>query len=177
MPLEAASMALLRIVHAASLPDPGELARRLENGELTIGGASGQTADSTGEQPPLLSLPSTFNELIELLGQKGKHLLAQKLHDAVGLVRYAPPDLVIRPTQKLEADFARDLGGALKAITGEAWSISIAEGPSEPSLLEQEKVAKKAERDAIMTQPIVQAAFEAFPDAELIEYSAASNGA
>ncbi|MGE0773796.1 MAG: DNA polymerase III subunit gamma/tau [Sphingomonadaceae bacterium] len=177
MPLEAASMALLRIVHAASLPDPGELARRLENGEIIAGPASAEPANASGEQQPLLSLPDTFNGLIELLTRKGRHLLAQKLHDAVGLVRYAPPDLVIRPTQKLEADFARDLGGALKAITGEAWSISIAEGPSEPSLLEQEKSAKQAEQDAIMTQPIVQAAFEAFPDAELIEYSAASNGA
>ena len=170
-------MALLRIVHAASLPDPGELARRLENGEIIAGPASAEPANSPGDQQPLLSLPDNFNGLIELLTQKGRHLLAQKLHDAVGLVRYAPPDLVIRPTQKLEADFARDLGGALKAITGEAWSISIAEGPSEPSLLEQEKSAKQAEQDAIMTQPIVQAAFEAFPDAELIEYSAASNRA
>ncbi len=92
-------------------------------------------------------------------------------------MRYAPPDLVIRPTQKLEADFARDLAAALKLATNQAWSISIADGPSQPSLLEQEKAAGERERDTILARPVVQAAFEAFPDAELIEYSAGSNGA
>jgi len=179
MPLEAAEMALLRIVHASSLPDPGELARRLANGEgaRMSPPAPAPSASVAEEQRPLLKLPSDFKGLIALLESGGKYWLAQKLHDAVGLVRYAPPDLVIRPTQKLEADFARELAAALKAVTGEPWSISIADGPSEPSLLDQEKASTQAERDAVMTLPVVQAAFEAFPDAELIEYSAGSNGA
>ena len=172
-------MALLRIVHASSLPDPGELARRLANGEgvRMSPPAPAPSASAAEEQRPLLKLPSDFKGLIALLESGGKYWLAQKLHDAVGLVRYAPPDLVIRPTQKLEADFARELAAALKAVTGEPWSISIADGPSEPSLLDQEKASTQAERDAVMTLPVVQAAFEAFPDAELIEYSAGSNGA
>ena len=33
MPLEAAEMALLRIVHAAELPDPAELLKRMGNGK------------------------------------------------------------------------------------------------------------------------------------------------
>src|SRR5687768_15069988 len=33
MPLEAAEMALLRVIHAADLPDPGQLAEQLANGE------------------------------------------------------------------------------------------------------------------------------------------------
>ncbi len=177
MPLEAAEMALLRIVHAASLPDPGELARRLSNGEVAVTGAAALPAAASDEQAPLLRLPPDFKSLIDDLENGGKHLLAQKLHDAVGLVRYAPPDLVIRPTQKLESDFARDLGTALKLITGQAWSISIADGPSQPSLLDQERATTQAEREAVMASPVVQAAFEAFPDAELIDYSLASNGA
>ena len=177
MPLEAAEMALLRIVHASSLPDPGELARRVASGESFAAGTAQAPTATAEEQQPLLALPDSFNGLISLLEKSGKHWLAQKLHDAVGLVRYAPPDLVIRPTQKLEADFARDLGAALKIATGEAWSISIADGPSEPSLLEKEKAADQAQHDAIMALPVVQAAFEAFPDAELITYNIASNGA
>ena len=178
MPLEAAEMALLRVVHASSLPDPGELARRLASGEgVTPSAQVGPTSTASDEQPPLLSFPDNFKEMIGLLDKNGKALIAQQLHDFVGLVRYAPPDLVIRPTRSLGSDFARDLSTALKAATGHAWSISIADGPSEPSLLEQEKTASAAEREAIMALPVVQAAFEAFPDAELIDYSAASNGA
>uniref|UniRef100_UPI00037BFA84 DNA polymerase III subunit gamma/tau n=1 Tax=Rhizorhabdus wittichii TaxID=160791 RepID=UPI00037BFA84 len=36
MPIEAAEMALLRVVHASQLPDPGELARRLASGDLNL---------------------------------------------------------------------------------------------------------------------------------------------
>lgn len=178
MPYEAAEMALLRVVHAASLPDPGELARRLASGEVTTVPASAPGAPpAADEQPPLLSLPPDFKTMVDLLDRSGRALIAQQLHDFVGLVRYAPPDLVIRPTRSLGSDFARDLGAALKAATGQPWSIAIADGPSQPSLLEQEKAANDAERAAVMELPVVQAAFEAFPDAELIEYSTASNGA
>jgi len=177
MPFEAAEMALLRIVHASTLPDPGELARKLASGETLGSGPAAPAIPVADEQPPLLSLPADFKALIGLLDRGGKALIAQQLHDFVGLVRYAPPDLVIRPTRSLGADFARELGAALKTLTGQAWSISIADGPSEPSLLDQEKAADAAERDAILALPVVQAAFEAFPDAELIEYSTASNGA
>jgi DNA polymerase-3 subunit gamma/tau len=179
MPLEAAEMALLRIVHASSLPDPGELARRLASGQAVPvpPAASAPPPPMAEEQQPLLRMPPDFKGLIALLESGGKYWLAQKLHDAVGLVRYAPPDLVIRPTQKLEADFARELAAALKIATSQPWSISIADGPSEPSLLDQEKASAQTERDSIMALPVVQAAFEAFPEAELIEYSAGSNGA
>jgi DNA polymerase-3 subunit gamma/tau len=43
LPIEACEMALLRVIHAASLPDPGELARRLA-GEGAGGPANGQMA-------------------------------------------------------------------------------------------------------------------------------------
>jgi DNA polymerase-3 subunit gamma/tau len=178
MPFETAEMALLRIVHAATLPDPGDLARRLASGDTVAAPPAPAIPPAPAvDEPPLLALPADFKAMVDMLDRNGKALISQQLHDFVGLVRYAPPDLVIRPTRTLGSDFARDLGAALKAITGQAWSISIADGPSQPSLLEQENAASDAERDAVMALPVVQAAFEAFPDAELIEYSTASNGA
>jgi DNA polymerase-3 subunit gamma/tau len=177
MPQEAAEMALLRIVYASSLPDPGELARKLANGEAISGAGSAPPLSppnsSEPEQAPLLKLPATFPAMIDALDKGGKALLAQQLHDFVGLVRYEAPDLVIRPLKPFSSDFIRELGGALKAVTGTTWAVSIAEGPSEPSLLQQEQACETAARDAILASPVVQAAFEAFPNAELIDYSPA----
>ena len=181
MPLEAAEMALLRIVHASSLPDPGELARRLANGEAGAPSAGGAAPGVSASQPSpsassapaaAISHPSSFRALVEHLDGNGKPLLAQQLHDYVGLVRYAPPALVVKPLRPLGADFARDLAAALRAVTGEIWDVATDDGPAEPSLLEQEQAVRQAERDAIMAMPLVRAAFEAFPDAELIDYSA-----
>ena len=43
--------------------------------------------------------------------------------------------------------------------------------PSEPSLLDQEKMAEERARAAVLDDPGVRAAFEAFPDAELESYA------
>jgi DNA polymerase-3 subunit gamma/tau len=170
VPLQAAEMALLRIVHASQLPDPGELARKLANGVGVAAGAPGAPPPAEVQQP-LLALPADFPALVDLLANRGRAQLAQQLHDYVGLVRYAPPDLVIRPSRPLGAEFARDLGAALKALTERNWEVTIADGPAEPTLLDQEKGRENAARDAILAAPVVKAAFEAFPDAELVEYS------
>lgn len=177
MPLEAAEMALLRIVYASTLPDPGELARRLADGGVTSGEARGTAPPSEGggrrEPEGATAPPTDFRALIAQLDRGGKALMAQQLHDFVGLVRFAPPELVLKPMRPLGADFSRDLAAALKSATGANWNISLSDGPSEPSLLDQEKMAAEAERASIMALPVVKAAFEAFPDAELIDYSVA----
>jgi DNA polymerase-3 subunit gamma/tau len=92
------------------------------------------------------------------------------LHDFVGLISYAPLDLAIRPSKPLPADFLRDLGGALKALTGTAWQVRASDEPAAPSLLDQEKGAAERLRQEVLDAPLVKAAFEAFPEAELAGY-------
>ena len=187
LPIEAAEMALLRIVYASTLPDPGELARRLANGEAMSASAppssggeiSGGQAPAEVRQPLLAhpKPPAAFEDLERAVNAK-RPLLAQQLHDYVGLVRYEPPELVVRPNRPLPADFARDLTAVLRDIYGIRWDVAIADGPAEPSLLEKQKAAENAARDAILATPVVKAAFEAFADAELEGYTPAeANGA
>ena len=170
LPREAAEMALLRIVHASQLPDPGELMRRIASGEALVGAAPSTPAASE-TQASLLALPADFRALHDLLLQKGRHILARQLHDDVCLVRYQPPELVLRPVRLLDSNFVRELSGAIREATNTAWTVSIADGPGEPSLLEQEKAIETAARDAILGSPVVRAALEAFPGAELIRYT------
>jgi DNA polymerase-3 subunit gamma/tau len=59
----------------------------------------------------------------------------------------------------------------LKALTGTNWTVEASDGEAEPSLLEQEKMAADALRQSVLDEPIVKAAFEAFPDAELADYT------
>ena len=163
-PHQAVDMALLRVIHASQLPDPGELARQLASrGGVAAPAASGTT---TAAAPP-----ADFAALIKLLESGGKALMAQQLHDHTGLVNFAPPELALRATRPLPSDFARDLGSALKGLTGTNWQVSLTDAPSAPSLLDQEAAVEADARAAILAQPAVRAAFEAFPDAELIDYS------
>jgi len=168
-PFEAAEMALLRVIHAAELPDPGELAARLAGAEGTAPAPA--DAPKAETQGALLRAPAAFPDLVDLLGKSGKVHLAQQLHDFVGLVRYAPPELVVRPLKPLAGDFPRDLAAALKSVTGAAWRVRAADEPAEPSLLERETEAADALRRDVLEAPAVKAAFEAFPDAELAGFA------
>jgi DNA polymerase-3 subunit gamma/tau len=191
LPREAADMALLRIVHASQMPDPADLMRRIASGEVLAAPAAAaapaadtqasllQTAAAplAAAPPPAPAFPADFRALHDALVRGNHHLIAQRLHDFVGLVRYAPPDLVVRRTGPLPADFARDLAAALKAISGTTWEVTFTEGTSEASLLDQERALETAARDEILASPIVRASFEAFPDAELIGYTAEQRSA
>jgi len=169
-PLEAAEMALLRVIHASDLPDPGELAAKLASGETVA--APVAPAASQGEgQGALLAMPESFPAMIKALEANGNAHLAQQLHDYIGLVSYAPPELVIRPAKPLSGDFVRDLAGALKAATGATWQVRAVDAPAAPSLLEQDKAAADRLRQDVLDSPAVKAAFESFPDAELVGFA------
>ena len=163
-PREAAEMALLRLIHAADMPDPATMMARLNGNEATAAGAAVPGAPS---QAPAARLPADFRALIGLLEAQGKHSLAVQLHDQVGLVRYAPPELVLKPLRPLGGDWPRDLGTALKGATGAAWQVSLSDEAGEPSLLDQEKIAEQRVRAEVLADPGVRSVMDAFPDAEL----------
>jgi DNA polymerase-3 subunit gamma/tau len=173
-PREAAMMALLRLIHAADLPDPATVLSRL-SGEAATAAPAPATAPAASSGPAA-QLPADFPSLIQLLEKRGKHQLAVQLHDQVGLVRFAPPELVLKPTRPLGTDWPRDLTAALKDATGKAWQVSLSDEQGEPSLLDQEKMAEERVRSEVLADPAVRAAFEAFPDATL-ESFASTKGA
>jgi len=167
-PREAAEMALLRLIHAAELPDPAALLTKLSG---QTGAVSGQDAPSSAARGPSATVPQDFRSLIKALESAGKHQLALQLHDQVGLVRYAPPELALRPTRPLGGDWPRELAAALKSLTGSNWQVTLSDEPGDPSLLDQEKMAEERVRAEVLADPNVSAVIDAFPDSELETYS------
>src|SRR5207245_2943203 len=72
-PREAAEMALLRLIHAADLPDPATLLAKL-SGEGAAAASSAAPVDKPSG--PSARLPADFSALIQRLEQGGKHQLA-----------------------------------------------------------------------------------------------------
>ena len=175
-PREAAAMALLRLIHAADLPDPAALLAQLTR-EGGAGAAMAATpARASAAAAPVSSSPASFAELVRRLDESGKRILAQQLHDQVGVVRFAPPELVLKPTRPLGSDWSRELAAALKSLTGTQWQVTLSDEPSEPSLLDQEKISQERARAEVLADPAVRAALDAFPDATL-ESHASTKGA
>jgi DNA polymerase-3 subunit gamma/tau len=167
-PREAAEMALLRLIHAADLPDPASLLARLSGQGAEAASAAAPAAKFSG---PSASIPTDFPALVKHLEQAGKHQLALQLHDQVGLVRYAPPEIALKPMRPLGGDWPRQLALELKAATGASWQVSLSDEAGEPSLLDQEKMAEERVRADVLADPNVRAVMDAFPDAELESYS------
>jgi DNA polymerase-3 subunit gamma/tau len=167
-PREAAEMALLRLIHAADMPDPATMIAKLNGEGAAVIAPSSSSPKSSG---PTARTPGDFAALVKVIEQSGKHLLAQQLHDQIGLVRYAPPELVLKPMRPLGGDWPRDLALALKSATGSSWQVSLSDEPGEPSLLDQEKMAEERVRADVLADPNVRAVMDAFPDSELESFS------
>jgi len=177
-PHAACEMALLRLVHAASMPDPLELARMIRDGAAGQGAGASEAQAPATEAPlamaepaapvaeePDTGFPADFPALVERVRTKYA-TLAYDLENDFRLVRYAPPALALKPSRPIDL---RDLIKAVETVTGQRWEIELSEGPAEPSLHEQRQAAKQARDDAMRATPIVAAALEAFPGAQLVD--------
>jgi DNA polymerase III, subunit gamma and tau len=169
LPIESCEMALLRVMHAATMPDPGEIARLLREG----GAAQGSAMPAHGGSPnashqPSATLPRTMEEVVALV-DKRKPSLANHLHDCTALVALDPPVIALRLTHGwTQGDFRRDVEQALNAATpGTRWTVRLEEEGGDPTLQDQQRMARNAERTEIMETPVVKAALAAFPAAEL----------
>ena len=179
LPIETAEMALLRVVHARSLPDPGELARQLTSGSPPVPSANlaAPTPTPAPAQESSTNLPQDFAALVAMLEEQGNHLLAVRLAHGARIVSYAPPEIVFSGTRPIAADTLADAASALRAATGTAWKLSLLDAPGEPTLKEAADALAEAERQAVLASPLVKAALEAFPDAELIDWPKKRNNA
>jgi DNA polymerase-3 subunit gamma/tau len=167
-PTEAATMALLRLIHASELPDPSALIGILQGDQPAT---AARQVPAAAPSAPTASLPADFPALVAFLEKSGRNQVALQLHDQVGLVRYVPGELAVKPLKPLGADWPRGLAEVLKSVTGTKWAVSIADDGAQPSLLEQEKMAEERVRADVLADPNVRAAMDAFPDAELESFS------
>ncbi len=193
VPLQAAEMALLRLIHASDLPDPAELVKRLQEGRdvpaaprLPGAGSDGPRAEAPApapappasfEPPPRATpeftpLPDDFEALVALFRDRMEPRLAHLLSDELRLVAYAPPALTLSHDSRQSREQLAMIGKRLAEWTGTAWQVTLASEGGGPTLHEAERAADAARRDAARTDPLVQALFAQFPDAELTDVAA-----
>ncbi|PKB25126.1 DNA polymerase-3 subunit gamma/tau [Novosphingobium kunmingense] len=171
-PLVAAKMALLRILHASDMPDPGALVKRLEIMAASGFSAPASAPDSAPAQAePVASGDAEWRALVETVDQSGQLRLAQVMRDWVRVIELKPLELLYALAPGYAGDPNAELRDALLRATGERWQVSRGEGEGAPTLREQAEAIKLAEHEAMMRHPLVEAAFAAFPDAQLIEES------
>ena len=167
-PLIALRMALLRTLHAGQMPDPGKLAKKIET--LAEAGPVRQAADegSAVAEAPQASLD--WQELVDAIDASGLMQEASIMRLQVRVVELADGVLRFGRDAKFSDDVIPVLKEALHRHTGKRWTVEeVAGGAGAPSLVEVQVSERDAAAVATRNHPLVKAALDAFPQAELID--------
>ncbi len=185
----AAEMVLIRLCHAADLPPPGELVRRLSSaapaavaaspstpapapapapsGPVASGGAAlARAMPAASPAPTDAPRLSGWRDVVALAAGREPLLHAILLH-AAHLVRFAPPVIELRPEPDAPRDLAARLSRLLQDATGRRWTIALSTDEGEPTLAQQRAAAEAARHNAAAEHPLVRAILAAFPGATI----------
>ncbi len=168
-PLIAAQMSLLRVMHAADMPDPGALAKKLDD-MLASGVAPVARGEGGGTTPgPSAAAAPDWEALVARVDAAGHLRVAQIMRDWIRVIDLMPGRLIYSLVPGIALDPAPELRDALLKATGERWQVEQGAGEGAPSLLEREEARKAQAADALLRDPLVAAAFAAFPQAEIVD--------
>ncbi|MCA0977148.1 DNA polymerase III subunit gamma/tau [Qipengyuania flava] len=170
-PLVSARMALLRVLHASSMPDPGRLAKKLEElaarAPAPAPSAGGNAGEGSGSAP---SAALDWEELVEKVSAAGKLQAESIMRLQIRPINVEHGKLVYARDARYSDAIEPVLKDALYAITETRWQLETGD-PSlaRPSMEEERQAKAEAAKAAMREHPMVKAVEAAFPDAEMIE--------
>ncbi len=191
-PLEALEMAMLRIVHAGTMPDPDDLARLLtERNEPAIRPSlsapvvaqAAPTADRMEivDTAPVSNVAApdvsmTIESIAATLSRGGELMLGSLLRREGRLVSAANDRLVLQRCAAIGEVEAAQIAAAWQRATRFALAVELADSGGAPTLGEQTAAEDAAQDELLRQHPLVKAAFAVFPEAELVRMPRAANG-
>ncbi len=186
-PLVAAQMALLRILHAVDMPDPGSLVKKLEDlaarapapspapsaGAPGEGAPVGTIAHAAPAAPTAAISPemqsARWDSLVDEVEHSGGPTVANIMRMQVRVVELAPGKLHYALAPGFREDISGVLRDGLAKATGQRWEVVRSESGGVPTIVERAEADQVAAAQALRAAPLVEATLAAFPGAELIE--------
>ncbi|NKJ01523.1 DNA polymerase III subunit gamma/tau [Novosphingobium sp. SG707] len=172
-PLVAAEMALLRCLHAADMPDPGQLVKKLEG---LAAQAVALPPSAPGEPAQAPATPAMeWRQLVEHVEHYSIPMGAM-MRGQVRVVELSPARLVFEQAPGFAMNIVEDLRKILREVTGDLWEVEQRSEGGQPTLMEVEAKAREAQVSQRQQSPLMQAALAAFPGAQDITDEGQSGG-
>lgn len=197
-PLAAAEMVLVRIAHAAGMPSPDELIRKLEKQGTPASGTPVVTTIPTrsaapapvmqrgnlalaavpvaqpAPEPQAQALPlatiASFEEMAQLFAERSEPMLYSHLYNDVQPVSFEPGHVVLYPVRHLPPDVPARLGRHLQEWTGQSWRIRFADDTAgHPTLRDIATRQKEQELAYVQAHPVIARVREVFGSADILE--------
>ena len=168
-PLVSAQMALLRVMHANALPDPGNLVTKLED-LVKSGGSQAASAapQESGTAPVASGGAPQWEALVQQVDEAGQLRVAQLMRDWIRVIAIEPEKLVYSLAPGINDDPGPEMREVLLKVTGQRWLIEKGEGEGVPTLREVAEAHAKAEEERRRNHPLLNAVLEGFPEAEIL---------
>jgi len=109
-----------------------------------------------------------FEDVVELIRAHRDVKLLVEIETCVRLVSYTPGRIEFEPTDNAPRDLAARIGSRLQAFTGNRWAVVIGSG-GESTIAEVRDAADLALKAEATDHPMVQAVFDAFPGAKILQ--------
>lgn len=167
-PLVAAQMALLRVMHASEMPDPGSLVKKLEE----LAARAPAVAAHTGEAGAPAAAPAAVALNWETLVEQVEHfspLAGSSMRLAVRVIELRQGYLKYELVPGVPGDPTPEIRKGLQDSIGGHWQVERGTGNAAPSLEEVRAASVAAAEAAMKDDPLVKAAFAAFPDAQIVD--------
>lgn len=149
-------------------------------GPQAYAGAGATTARQNAPQPapgpapdPVAHMPQpqSFAQLVALAGEKRDLVVKYALESDVRPVSFAPGRIEVQLVEGANPAILATLSARLKSWTGRTWMVTLSREPqpAAPSVKEQRLATRKAQEDAALDDPLVQAVLTQFPGARLVD--------
>ncbi len=129
-------------------------------------GSGATTALAPKAESALADYPG-FEHVVELIRERRDVRLLVELETCVRLVAYRPGRIEFVPTDNAPSDLAQRMGSALQRWTGHRWAVSLVNTGGGATIAETRDAAQRALEDEARAHPLVQAVFNAFPQARI----------
>ena len=172
-------------VPAAAAPAPSSAPRAAAPGAVhSMTQAVGSTAPRPTSSAPTTVMSATaaakkieplpmvevagFLELVTLFEARREAMLAKYMVDDMRFVSFAPGRVEVKPVGHIPADVPARIQRRLSEWTGERWAFIYNEQAAGEPTIREARAAQLAQlKQYAVAHPKVQAALEAFPDAEI----------
>lgn len=195
-PQNALEMVLIRLLYAADQPTPGDVLKQLKDGSVvSAGGAPMGNGGGAPRGTPLMRYApdlgavaavakaepfvdaqtglktaiNSFQELVELFGQKKEPLLQAHLVNDIHLVKFEQGHLSIRLRDSAPQNMTGRISERLSQWTGQRWVISFSKEQGEPTLGDTRRQAQQQVMDEVKAHPAVADILAVFPGTKIID--------
>jgi len=131
--------------------------------------AGGATMALALDSDSALARFATFDDVVALIRAKRDGMLRYEVEKYVRLAAYQPGRIEFTPTDDAPRDLASRLAQRLQLWTGVRWGVTVVSGAGTATIDETRNAERHALEEQARAHPMVQAVFEAFPNAKITE--------